>query len=504
MTLVPLLLQTKPLLPNSAPEIAWVALFYLVVCAGIAVWAVRRTRDTRDYFLAGRGVGLWALAIAAMASALSGFGFIGGPGLVYAIGLGAVFIVLPASITGSMTAWVLAKRMRLLGEVRGLLTIPDALGARYRSPGLQGLAACAILIAIVGYAATNFLALGFIVDAVFHTGLANGIWIGAGLILAYTAPGGMLAGVYTDVFQGSVKAIASAAVFITALQSGGGMRRIAETISSNDPGWFEPWGNRPAVAALSLFFVFGLGALGQPHVLHKFYMLKDARRLKWYPLLMTGAMLLALLLYVGVGFAVKAAVARGDLAALGRPDDATPTFLLRFASPLLAGIVFSGVTAAIMSTVNSFLNVGAAAVTHDLPIALGRTVTRELLIGRLVTVALTLAGVLLALKSGVLIALLGIFGWGLFASTLVPALALGLCWPGATRLGAIASVSVGLVVTLLGETLVWSKRLLLPAGVTASGLALLLSLLTFLAVSWLTRADAASDLDPDIRLIMER
>lgn len=499
-----LLLQTKALLPNTAPEIALVALFYLAVCGGIAVWAVRRTRDAKDYFVAGRGVGLWALAIAAMASALSGFGFIGGPGLVYTLGLGAVFIVLPASITGSMTAWVLAKRMRLLAEVRGVITIPDALGARYRSPALQGLSAVAILVAIIGYAATNFLALGFIVDAVFHTGLAKGIWLGAALILAYTAPGGMLAGIYTDVFQGSVKALASAAVFLTALRSGGGMQRIAESITANDPAWFEPWGKLPAVAALSFFFVFGLGALGQPHVLHKFYMLRDARRLKWYPLLMTGAMLLALLLYVGVGLAVKAAVVRGDLAPLARPDDATPTFLLRYASPLLAGVVFSGVTAAIMSTVNSFLNVGAAAVTHDIPIALGRRFSRELLVGRIVTVVITLAGVALALKSGVLIALLGIFGWGLFASTLVPSLALGLCWPGATRAGAMASVSVGLVVTLLGETLVWSKQILLPAGVTASGLALLLSLLTFLVVSWLTRRDAAGDLDPDIQLIMER
>jgi hypothetical protein len=33
--------------------------------------------------------------------------------------------------------------------------------------------------------------------------------------------------------------------------------------------------------------VFGLGSLGQPHVIHKFYMLRDPRRLKWYPLLMT-------------------------------------------------------------------------------------------------------------------------------------------------------------------------------------------------------------------------
>ena len=194
---------------------------------------------------------------------------------------------------------------------------------------------------------------------------------------------------------------------------------------------------------------------------------------------------------------------RGDIPPLARPDDATPTFLLRFASPLLAGIVFSGVTAAIMSTVNSFLSVGAAAFTHDLPVAVGRKLSNELLVGRLSTVVLTFLAVLLALKSGVLVALLGVFGWGLFASTLVPSLAIGLCWPGATKAGAIASIAIGLMTTLVAETLVWSKSYTFPAGVTASGLALVLSLLTFFVVSWFTRQHAEGDLDPDVRLVME-
>lgn len=496
-------MQSKALPSFAQPEIIAVALCYFAVCAAIALWAVKRTRTVNDFFVAGKGIGLWTLAIGAMAATLSGFGFIGGPGLVYSVGIGAVFLVLPASITNSLSGWVLAKRIRLLGEVRGLITVPDAVGARYRSRAVQGLAAVAILIATIGYSATNFLALGLIIDAVFHSGLSRGIWIGAGLILAYSAPGGILAGIYTDVFQGTVKAVASSLVFLTALHTGGGMSRISETILAADPAWFGPFGKLPPLAALSFFFVFGLGALGQPHVIHKFYMLKDVRKLRWYPLLMTGALLLALLLYVGVGLAMKAAVVRGDIPPLARADDATPQFLLRFASPLLAGIVFSGVTAAIMSAVNSFLSIGAAAVTHDLPTAFGTKFPNELRVGRLSTVALTVFAVLLALKSGVFVVLLGVFGWGLFASTLVPSLAIGLCWQGATKAGAITSIVVGLVMTVVTETLVWSGAYSFPAGVTASGLSLTLSMLAFFGVSWVTRRHAAGDLDPDIRLVME-
>lgn len=501
---VPLLaFQSKALPSFVRPEIIGVALLYFTVCAGIAVWAVRRTRTATDYFVAGQRIGLWTLAIAAMAAALSGFGFIGGPGLVYTLGIGAVFLVLPASITSSITGWVLARRIRVLGEVRGLMTVPDAIGARYRSRSAQGLAGVAILVATVGYVATNFLALGIVIDAVFGVGLERGIWIGAAVILAYTVPGGMLAGIYTDVFQGTVKAAASAFVFVAALRTGGGLGGISTTILANDPSWMTPWGKLTPLAALSYFFVFGMGALGQPHVIHKFYMLKEPRKLRWYPLLMAASLIVALLLFVGVGLAMKAAVARGDVPALAKPDDATPTFLLHYAPPLLAGIVFAGVTAAIMSTVNSFLNVGAAAITHDIPVALGRRVDNELLVGRASTVVLSLLALMPALKSGTLVALLGVFGWGLFASTLVPSLALGLCWSGATRAGAIASIAVGLVGTLTAESLVWSKTYAFPAGVTASGLSLVLSLLTFFAVSWLTRARAAADLDADVRLIVE-
>ena len=93
------------------PAIIAIAVFYFIVVSIIGIWATRRTRNAADYFVAGQGIGIVTLAIAAMASTLSGFAFIGGPGLVYSVGTGAVFLVLAASITNTMGAWVLAKRM---------------------------------------------------------------------------------------------------------------------------------------------------------------------------------------------------------------------------------------------------------------------------------------------------------------------------------------------------------------------------------------------------------
>src|SRR5256885_1959676 len=491
-------------LPSAAqPAVITVGMFYFAVLVGVSIGAARRTRTANDFFVAGKGIGLVALTVASVSVSVSGFAFIGGPGFIYAVGLGAMYIVLPAAVTNVMGAWVLAKRMRLLGEARNLITIPDAIGARYRSPAAQGLAAVAMLVGIIGYMATNALAMGVVINSIFGVGLGWGIWIGMGVTLAYSASGGILAGMYNDVFQGTLMAVASGLRFLFVLGFGGGLGDISRTILAHDPTLLGPWGKLTPLAALSFFFVFSMGSLGQPQAVHKYYMLRDPLQLKWYPLLKTLGLVLVLLLYFGVGVGVKAFVLSGRLAPLTSPDQATPTLLLNVTPIVLAALVFSGVAAATMSAANSFMNIGAAIVTHDLPIAFGRRVKNELSWGRAVTVLIAVAAAGTAQRSGTVVAFLGIFGGGLFASTLVPALAVGLNWQGATASAAIASIATGLIVTLALETTAYLKAFRFPAGVTASAVAMVSSFLVFFVVSWLTRDGGADAIDADVRLVMD-
>ncbi len=500
---IPLGLLQAALPKIAQPQVIAVGIAYFAVIIAISLWASRRTKTASDFFVAGHGIGLIALTVASVSTSVSGFAFIGGPGLIYAVGLGAMFIVLPASVTNVMGAWVLAKRMRLLGEARGLMTVPDAIGARYRSRSAQGLSGVAILVGIVGYMATNALAMGVVVNAIFGVGLGWGIWLGMSVTLAYSVAGGILAGIYNDVFQGTLMAVASVLVFLFILNVGGGLGEISRTILATDPKFLAPWGKLTPLAVLSFFFVFAMGSLGQPQGVHKYYMLRDPLQLKWYPLLKTLGLVLVLLLYFSVGVGVKAFVTSGRMAALSAPDQATPSLLLSVTPLLLAALVFSGVAAATMSAVNSFINIGAAVVTHDLPVAFGRRLKNELAWGRAATVVIAIVAALIAQHSGTMVAFLGIFGWGLFASTLVPALAVGLNWEGATRVGALASIATGLIVTLSLETASYFKVFTFPSGVTASAVALVLSLLSFFAVSWITRRTAAAAIDPDVRMIME-
>ena len=506
-TFVPLL-QSAALPHVGGATTVVTMLAYFVVIAAIAIWASRRTRTSTDFFVAGRSLGTIVLGVSAMAATLSGFAFIGGPGLFYGIGATALFIVLPASLTNTMGAWVLAKPLHDLSRTHGVITIPGAIGARYDSRAAQGWSAVAILVALLGYIATNFLALGYVLDAVFGTGLSAGIWIGAAVVIGYTVAGGILAGVYADVFQGTVMAVASVAACWYALQSGGGLAEISRTIMASDATYLGPWGKGGAMTALSFFFVFGVGSLAQPHIAHKYLMARDAGQFRWYPFVMTVAMTLSLLLYLVVGVAVKAMVVKGTIPPLVRNDDAMPAFLIAAVPTALAGIVFAGVAAAIMSTVNSFLSVGAAAIMHDLPVAFGRRpagaadfrrdpntsaqdpsrepagdAASDLARGRFATLALALGAVLIAHAPGAQVAFLGVFGYGLFASTLVPALAVGLNWPGATARGAVASIVTGLSITLVGESLSYFGVYRLPAGVPWSGVALVAAMLVFFAAS---------------------
>ncbi len=253
-----------------SPVVIGIGIGYFVVCALIGLWAARRTKTAEDFFVAGRSIGLLPFAIAAMATTLSGFAFIGGPGLVHSIGLTAAFIILPAALTNTYGAIVLGSRMRNLAATHGFLTVPDAIGWRYDSRAAQGLSAVAILVGVIGYIGTNVLALGLIVRALFGVDLSLALWLGTAVLLAYSAAGGILAGIWVDVFQGLLMVAASAIVFVFALDAGNGLAAITRAIEMVDPAFMGPWGSRGAMVALSFFFVFAVGSLGQPHIAHKY------------------------------------------------------------------------------------------------------------------------------------------------------------------------------------------------------------------------------------------
>ena len=495
-----------------------VASVYLLAVLAIGVWSLRRTRSAKDFFIAGQGLGLWVTGLATMSAAFSGFLFLGGPGLTYRLGMASLFIVFPVSLTGGLLCWGVAKRLRLLAEVREIFTIPDAIFVRYGSHRASALAAVAIVIGTVGYLGAQLLALGVLIDSIFGLsahlgshGLAVSMLIGLGVILLYATAGGMLAGVYTDVFQGVLMVIAALAVFYYALQSTGGWTSMIDSIAGSEsfgPSFLNPLGGEraPMLLALSFFFVFTVGVLGQPHTLHKFLMLEDPQKLRWLPAILGLSQALVVLIWLGVGLAVPALVASAKLPAIEAADRVTPTFLLTQTPDWLAGLVFAGILAAIMSTADSFVNIASAALVRDLPRALGRPLQRELFWGRWAVVAVATAAAGVAYVYGDLIALLGTFAYGIFAAALAPCMAIGFHWKRADANAAVASLAAGLGLGLGLELLAkqtffpsWPKPPLAP-GVLPSAVAMAVSFTVFLAVAWLAPARESPPPDVDAAL----
>lgn len=499
------------------PWLALASAVSLVVVVAIGLWSSGRTQSAKDFFVAGRGVGLWVIAMATMTAAFSGFVFLGGPGLTYRIGIASLFIIVPVGFTSGLLCWVLAKRLMMLADLDEVFTIPDALSLRFRSTLTTALGSIAILIGTIGYLAAQLLALGILIEAILGTRQLFGEWslfvalsLGLGILVFYSVLGGMMAGVYTDLVQGAVMLLGSLLVFGQTLRAGGGLGGMTTSIMASDAmaGFFDPFGRVSFSVALGFFFVFGVGVLGQPQMVHKFLMLERVEQLRWMPLVLGGSQVVCLLIWVGVGLVVPALVVEGRLAPLENPDGATLAFLLEFVPDALAGVVIAAALAAIMSTADSFLNIGAAVLVRDLPRLLGRPFRHQLSAGRAATVILALFAATLALNYGDLIALLGTFAFGTLAAALAPTLAIGMCWSRVGPVAASASIATGMVVNLGLEILTRVQSL--PAGVEKAlsgfsipaAVALAASFSVLGLVTWVA-GDRVEELPKSVREIVE-
>ena len=222
--------------------IVTIAAIYFTGMIAIGLWAARKTKTSEDYFVAGKGVGMWAIALATMSSAMSGFLFIGGPGIQYSFGMGTLMLTFPAAVSFAVAWYLLAKRMRLLAAVRPMMTVPDAIHARYDSNLARGLSAIAILLGVIGYLGTQTLAMGVILGQIFGIELWMGVALGVAIVAVYATAGGMIAGIYTDVVQGGIMLLAALITAYLAWDVGGGLPNMTTVIGANNPDWVSPWG----------------------------------------------------------------------------------------------------------------------------------------------------------------------------------------------------------------------------------------------------------------------
>jgi Na+/proline symporter len=384
--------------------------------------------------------------LAGTAAGLSAFVFVGGPSYFATAGAASLWIILSAPLTGALQCWAVGEPIVELVRRHRCLTIPELLAARYGGGWPQGLAALAIAAGATATLAVQVKGAAVLGSLLFDT---PGWLVALAALVAtvsYTAAGGMRAGLPAEAAQGAIMAVAALAIAAAALAHAGGPRAAVATIAAQRPELLDPWGPGGGTAAIGLFLLFGLGTCAQPHYLQKFLLLRDRAALRWLPLVMTVSLLAILTVWLGVGIGGTALWLGGSIE-LGTPDDLTPAVLSALRSPTLLLLTMVAVVAAIMSTAASLLNIAAAAITRDLPAALGRAPSSGVGTARLATVAVG-GGRHLAAVTARPIVLLGVLGWGLTAA-LLPVMVVGLNWSGSTRRGAVAALAIGPAATPL-------------------------------------------------------
>ncbi|EMA38604.1 sodium:solute symporter family transporter [Halococcus hamelinensis] len=429
---------------------------YLLIVLAIGVWGYLNTDSTSDFLITGKSVGTWVLALTAFSVIQSGFGFVGGPELVYSYGMTGMWIFFTAPV-GFLIAWVLlARRMRILADIRNVLTLADGMYVRYESAWVRGLTALAVIVGVIAYLATNLAALQFVMRAIFGIPVVWGLFGGAAILLAYSVLGGMIAGVWTDFVQSITMIIGAVFVFYFALEFGGGMGTITRNLASVDPALVSPFGAigvpaASAFTALAWWILFSVGSAGQPHLITKFYMSRDLTILRWGAPIAAISYAISSMIAFSAGLSMRAAVEGGTIPELRSASIAAPVFVLNQTPGVVAGLVLAALLAAIMSTSDSFLNIGAAAISRDLPRAFGRPIedeATELRVTQIALAGLTVLSTLVVFYSDALVGILGTIGWGFFAAAFFPLAVFGLNWKGATKEGAVAGIIGGLVVNL--------------------------------------------------------
>lgn len=473
-----------------------IGIIYLLGILVIGLFSMKHQKDMDTFYTGGRRFGPWLVALAISSTTMSGFGFIGLTGLVYQHGY-AIFMIGIFATAGIFVSFlILAKPMRRITQKFGALTIPDLLEIRYNSKAVRGITAIAFLGGAIGYQMAQYKALGNMLQTVLGVDYKFALFIGVAILTVYVVAGGMISAIWTDFIQMMVMVAGSLVVFIGGMKMVGGMSKLNEEVAAINPDMVQAFhitGPIGMAAFISYFFLYVIGHQGQPHVVTKFYMIRKLSMLKWACIIAAFTYGITSLLWF-VGLYTRVMVQRGEMAAPTSPDLVAPMFIEAFFPPIVAGLIFAAVMAAIMSTSEAFLLVASSSIVRDIYqqiIKKGEKLPekKELALSRWITLGVIVLTFLLSLNPPDLVGWLGNASWGIFVASTVPVLSLGILWKRATRVAAIWSSALGFIFSV-GLYILKVKGAYVPALDTGA-IALIISTLSFVVISLFTKAEAS-------------
>lgn len=446
---------------------------YIIAMIGIGFYAYKSTKDLSDYILGGRSLGSVVTALSAGASDMSGWLLMGLPGAVFIAGISESWIAIGLTLGAYLNWLFVAGRLRMFTEkANNALTLPDYFHSRFddKSKILKIISAVIILFFFVIYCASGVVASARLFESTFNMQYDVAIWVGAIATIAYVFIGGFLAVSWTDTVQATLMIFALLLVPVVVIlkMNNFGEFDIVNTIEvvRNESEKHLNFTHGLTWIAIVSLLAWGLGYCGQPHILVRFMAadsvktIPAARRISitWMTLCLIGAVSVGFFGYAYFlehpeeGINVLGGVNAAGEVVKGNAESIFMELAKVLLNPWIAGIVLSGVLAAVMSTLSCQLLVSSSALTEDLYKGFLRPKATDgelVWIGRMMVFLVAAISIYIAYNPDSKVLSLVSYAWAGFGAAFGPVVIFSIFWKRTSRNGVLFGMIVGALTVII-------------------------------------------------------
>jgi sodium/pantothenate symporter len=428
---------------------ATITLFGTVILIFLVGLFASRQKETsesflQDYYLGGRSLGGFVLAMTMTATYGSASSFIGGPGVAYNEGLGWVLLSITQVVTGYFTLMILGKRFAIITRQYKAITIIDFLKERYQSKGVVLLSAISIVVFLFSAMAAQWIGGARLIESLTGLPYISALFIFVLTVLVYVTFGGFRAVTLTDAVQGMIMLVGTLVLLIGVVFAGGGISNIIQDLRIENPNLITPFGANGTLTPTyvsSYWILVGVGVVALPQIAVRAMSYKNTKSL--HRALIIGTIVVG---FIMLNMHLIGVFARSVMPGIEIGDTVMPLIALEVLPPWLAGIVLAAPLAAIMSTVDSLLLLVSSTIVKDVYINYIKPEASRKSVQRLsmgVTGILGIIVFLMAINPPELIIWMNLFAIGGLEAAFMWPIVMGLYWKKGNKYGAVASMVVG-------------------------------------------------------------
>ena len=449
----------------------------------------RSKNFVKDYFIGGRTLGGFVLAMTTVATYSSVSTYVGGPGMAWQIGYGWLYMAIVQVVVVFLVMGVFGKRMALVAHKIDAVTVIDVIRSRYQNDTLANIAAGVIVLFFCATMVAQFVGAAKLFEAVTGFSYLTGLTLFGLIVVVYTTIGGFKGVAVTDAICAIAMLAGLAILFYSMLKTAGGYDAIMTHIQTADPAMLEPLsrGKMPLSLYISQWLLVGVCTLALPQSVVRSISYKDTKALSNAMIIGTIMIGAITLVATWIGVLSKGILTNPSIAAYGGSvDNITPRTIVACMSPFWAGVTIIGPIAATISTISSLLLTGSSSIIKDIYMNIqakkGREVTNDQVkkLSMACTLIMGLAVYFIAIVPPDLIWKINMFAFGGLETAFCWVFVMGLFWKKAHTWGALASMVGGVLVYCLTMAVGFKPFDLHQIVLGAS-----VSLLLMLVFSWL-------------------